>query len=44
MQIDPLLSPCTKLKSKSTKKLHLKPDKLNLIEEKMEKSIKHTAT
>ena len=31
MQIDPFLSPCTKLKSKWIKDLHLKPDMLNLI-------------
>ena len=35
MQIDQLLSPCTKLKSKWIKNLHIKPDTLNLIEEKV---------
>ena len=38
MQIDPYLSPCTKLKSKWIKDLNIKPDTLNLIEEKMGKS------
>jgi hypothetical protein len=33
MQIDPLLSPYKKLKSKWIKDLHIKPDTLNLIEE-----------
>jgi hypothetical protein len=41
MQIDPFLSPCTKLKSKWIKNLHIKPDTLNLIEEKVGKSLKH---
>jgi hypothetical protein len=41
MKIDAFLSPCTKLKSKWTKSLHIKPDALNLIEEKVEKSLKH---
>ena len=35
MKIDPYLSPCTKLKSKSIKDLNIKPDTLNLIEEKV---------
>jgi hypothetical protein len=34
MQIDPFLSPCTKFKSKWLKDFHIKPDTLNLIEEK----------
>jgi hypothetical protein len=41
MHIDPFLSHCTKLKSKWIKDLHLKPDTLNLIEEKMGKSLEH---
>jgi hypothetical protein len=41
MQIDLFLSPLTKLKSKWIKEFHRKPDTLNLIEEKMEKSLKH---
>jgi hypothetical protein len=32
VQIDPSLSPCTKLKSKWIKDLNIKPDTLNLIE------------
>jgi hypothetical protein len=35
MQIDPFLSPCTKLKSKWIKDLHIKPETLNLIEKKV---------
>jgi hypothetical protein len=38
MKIDPYLSPCTKLKSKWIKELNIKPDTLNLIEEKVGKS------
>ena len=38
MQIDTFLSPCTKLKSKWIKDLHIKPDTLTLIEEKVGKS------
>jgi hypothetical protein len=41
MQIDPFLSPCTKLKSKWIKDLNIKPDMLNLIEEKVGKSLEH---
>jgi hypothetical protein len=41
MQINPFLSPCTKLKSKWIKELHIKPDTLNLIEEKVGKSLEH---
>jgi hypothetical protein len=44
MQIDTFLSPCTKPKSKLIKDLHIKPDTLNLIEEKVGKSLKHTGT
>jgi len=40
MQIDPFLSPCTKLKSKWNNDLHMKPDTLNLIEEKVGKNLK----
>ena len=35
MEIDPYLSPCTKLKSKWVKDLNIKLDTLNLIEEKV---------
>jgi hypothetical protein len=38
IQTDPFLSPCTKLKSKWIKDLHIKPDTLNLIEEKVRKN------
>ena len=34
MRIDPFLSPCTKVKSKWIKELHIKPETLKLIEEK----------
>ena len=44
MQTDPLLSPCTKLKSKWIKDLYIKPDTLKLIEEKVGKSLKDMAT
>jgi hypothetical protein len=39
-QIDPFLSLCTKLKSKWIKELHIKPETLKLIEEKVGKSLK----
>jgi hypothetical protein len=41
LQIDPFLSPCTKLRSKWIKDLHIKPYTLNLTEEKVEKSLKY---
>jgi len=44
MQIDPLLSNCTKLKSKWIKDLHIKPDTFKLIEEKVGKNLKHMGT
>jgi hypothetical protein len=44
IQIDPFLFPCAKLKSKWIKDLHIKPDMLNLIEEKVGKSFKHIST
>jgi hypothetical protein len=37
MKIDPYFLPCTKLKSKWIKDLNIKPDTLNLIEEKVGK-------
>ena len=37
--IDPFLSPCTKLKSKWIKELHIKPGTLKLIEEKVGESL-----
>jgi hypothetical protein len=44
MQIDPFLSPCSKLKSKWIKDLHRKLDTLKLIEDKVGKSLKHMGT
>ena len=44
IKIYPYLSPCTKLKSKWIKDLHIKPDTLILIEEKVEKSLKLLGT
>ena len=39
MKIHPYLSPCTNLKSKWIKHLHIKPDELNIIEEKVGKRL-----
>jgi hypothetical protein len=44
MQIDPFLSPCTKLKSKWSNDLHIKSEPLKLIEEKLWKSLEHMGT
>jgi hypothetical protein len=44
MQIDPLFSPCTKLKFKWIKDLHVKPNTLKLIEEKVGKSLEEMGT
>jgi hypothetical protein len=44
MQIDPFLSPCTKFKSKWIKDLHIKPETLKLIKEKVGKSLKDMGT
>jgi hypothetical protein len=44
MKIDSYLSPCTKLKFKWIKDLNIKPDTLNLIEEKVGKSIELIGT
>jgi hypothetical protein len=44
MKIAPYLSPCTKLKSKWMKVLNIKPDTLNLIEEKPGKSLELIGT
>jgi hypothetical protein len=41
IQIDPFLSPCSKLKSKWIKDIHIKPDTLNIIKEKLGKKLKH---
>ena len=39
MQIVPFLSPCTKVKSEWIKELHINPETLKLIEEKVGKSL-----
>ena len=44
MRIDPYLSPCTKVKSKWIKELHLKSETLKLIEEKVGKSLEDMGT
>jgi hypothetical protein len=44
MQIDPFLSPCTKVKSKWIKELHIKPETLKLIEEKVGESLEDMGT
>jgi hypothetical protein len=44
MQIDPFISPCTKLKSKWIKELHIKPETLKCIEEKVGRSLKDMDT
>ena len=40
----PFLSPCTKVKSKWIKELHIKPEIVKLIEEKVGKSLKDMGT
>jgi hypothetical protein len=44
MLIDPFLFPCTKLKSKWIKELHIKPGTLKLIEEKVGTSLEDMGT
>ena len=44
MQFDPFLSPCTKFKSKLNKELHIKPETVKLIEEKVGKSLEDMGT
>ena len=44
MLIDPFLSPCTELKCKWIKELHIKSETLKLIEEKGGKSLKDMGT
>jgi hypothetical protein len=44
MRIDPFLCPCTKLKSKWIKELHIKPETLKFIEEKVGKSLEDMGT
>ena len=43
-KIEPYFLPCTKLKSKWIKDLNIKSDTVNLIEEKVGKSIKQSGT
>jgi hypothetical protein len=44
MRIDPFLSPCIKVKSKWIQELHIKPETLKLIEEKVGKRLKDMGT
>jgi hypothetical protein len=44
MRIDPFLSPCTKVKSKWIKELHIKPETVKFIEEKVGKSLEGMGT
>jgi hypothetical protein len=44
MQIDPFLSPCTQVKSKRIKELHINPETLKLIEKKVGKSLEDMGT
>jgi hypothetical protein len=42
--LDPFLSPYTKLKSKCIKELHIKPETLKFIEEKVGKTLEYMGT
>jgi hypothetical protein len=44
MKIDSYFSPCRKLKSEWIKDINIKPDTLNLVEEKVEKSFELIGT
>jgi hypothetical protein len=44
MQIDPFISPCTKVRSKWIKELHIKPETVKLIEEKVGKNLEDMGT
>ena len=44
MQIDPFFSPCTKHKTKWIKDLHIKPETLEFIEEKVGESLEDMDT
>jgi hypothetical protein len=44
MQIDPFLSPCTKVKSKWIKEFHIKPETLKFIEDKVGKNLEDIGT
>ena len=41
MQVDPYMSPSIKLQFKCIKDLHIKPDILSLVEEKVRSSLEH---
>jgi hypothetical protein len=44
MRNDPFLSPCTRVKSKSIKEVHIKPEIVKLTEEEVGKSLKDMET
>jgi hypothetical protein len=44
MRIDPFLSPCSKVKTKWIKELHIKPETVKITEEKVGKSFKDMAS
>ena len=44
MRIDPFLSPCTKVKYKWIKELHIKPEIVEIIEEKVGESLENMGT
>jgi hypothetical protein len=44
MQIDPFLSPWTKVKTKWIKELHIKPETVKLIEKKVGKNLEDMGT
>ena len=44
IRIDPFLSTCTKVKSKWIKELHIKPETLKLVEEKVGESLEDMGT
>jgi hypothetical protein len=44
MQFDPFLPPCAKVKSKWIKELHRKPERVELIEDKVGKSLEDIGT
>jgi hypothetical protein len=44
MRIDPFLSACAKVKSEWISELHIKPETVKLIEEKVGKSLKDMGT
>jgi hypothetical protein len=44
MWIDPFLSPVTKVKSKWIKEVHIKPETVKLIEEKVRKRLEDKGT